>query len=65
MKHTIDTIIENDALSAMCDATEILDDLTFTPQVGPIGKQILMSAKQHLQESLRDYLTKGKGQLWY
>ena len=56
-------VIKNEALSAMCDATAIIDYIE--PHVGSIGRQILLSAKQHLEQSLRDYLTKGKGELWF
>ena len=51
-------------LSAQCDAAwilEIREKGIMGDIVGPVGVQILASARRHLEQSLRDYLTKGKG----
>ena len=53
-----------DELSALCDAEWILEMREkgiIGDIVGPVGEQILASARRHLEQSLRDYLTKGKG----
>ena len=54
-----------DELSAQCDAAWILEMREkgiVGGIVGPVGVQILKSARQHLEQSFRDYLTRGKGQ---
>ena len=53
-----------DELSALCDAEWILEQRevrsVWGEGAGPVGVQILRSARQHLAQTLRDYLTKGK-----
>mgnify|MGYP001565116211 FL=1 len=44
-------------LSAECDATWILESREH--DVGPVGRQILQSARAHLDRTLRAYLTGG------
>ena len=47
-------------LSAQCDATEILKSREH--DIGPVGCQILQSARAHLDRTLRAYLTGGRPQ---
>ena len=54
-------VCTNSELSAHCDAAWLLQELE--RDAGPVGGTILKSARQHLEDTLRDYLTKGKGSL--
>ena len=44
-------------LSAQCEATWILESREY--DIGPVGLQILQSARAHLDRTLRAYLTGG------